>query len=161
MWDLPRPGLEPVSPALAGGFLTTSPPGKSPTNMIFNGWYLLVFWKSKQYGKIWSKMCPFLGPLVHHHPPWSILCSSPKDSVYTVGEGCIKCLRGWGTNLCWLLSIFKDAECNVAWINPHVIDQPLNDLQSCYCEQNYLIIMTFKCIIYRDHSVVKEEICQI
>ena len=28
MWDLPRPGLEPVSPALAGRFLTTAPPGK-------------------------------------------------------------------------------------------------------------------------------------
>ena len=25
MWDLPGPGLEPVSPALAGGFLTTAP----------------------------------------------------------------------------------------------------------------------------------------
>ena len=29
MWDLPGPGLEPVSPALAGGFLTIAPPGKS------------------------------------------------------------------------------------------------------------------------------------
>ena len=29
MWDLPGPGLEPVSPALADGFLTTAPPGKS------------------------------------------------------------------------------------------------------------------------------------
>ena len=28
MWDLPGPGLEPVSPALAGGFLTTAPTGK-------------------------------------------------------------------------------------------------------------------------------------
>ena len=28
MWDLPGPGLEPVSPALAGGFLTTVPQGK-------------------------------------------------------------------------------------------------------------------------------------
>ena len=28
MWDLPRPALEPVSPALAGGFSTTAPPGK-------------------------------------------------------------------------------------------------------------------------------------
>ena len=28
-WDLPGPGIEPVSPALAGGFLTTAPPGKS------------------------------------------------------------------------------------------------------------------------------------
>ena len=29
MWNLPRPELEPVSPASAGGFLTTGPPGKS------------------------------------------------------------------------------------------------------------------------------------
>ena len=28
MWDLPRPGLKPMSPALAGGFLTTALPGK-------------------------------------------------------------------------------------------------------------------------------------
>ena len=28
MWDLPGPGLEPVSPALAGGFSTTVPPAK-------------------------------------------------------------------------------------------------------------------------------------
>ena len=34
MWDLPGPGLEPVSPALAGGFLTTVPPGKSPLNIF-------------------------------------------------------------------------------------------------------------------------------
>ena len=31
MWDLPRPGLEPMSPALAGRFSTTAPPGK-PSN---------------------------------------------------------------------------------------------------------------------------------
>ena len=30
MWDLPGPRLEPMSPALTGGFLTTEPPGKSP-----------------------------------------------------------------------------------------------------------------------------------
>ena len=34
MWDLPRPGLEPVSPALAGRFSTTAPPGKPYS--IFN-----------------------------------------------------------------------------------------------------------------------------
>ena len=28
MWDLPRPGLKPVFPALAGRFSTTAPPGK-------------------------------------------------------------------------------------------------------------------------------------
>ena len=35
MWDLPRPGLEPVSPALAGRFSTTAPPGK-PQCYLFN-----------------------------------------------------------------------------------------------------------------------------
>ena len=34
MWDLPRPGLEPVSPALAGRFSTTAPPGK-PLMVVF------------------------------------------------------------------------------------------------------------------------------
>ena len=29
MWNLPGPGLKPVSPELAGRFLTTGPPGKS------------------------------------------------------------------------------------------------------------------------------------
>ena len=34
MRDLPRPGLEPVSPALAGRFSTTAPPGK-PSQQLF------------------------------------------------------------------------------------------------------------------------------
>ena len=34
MWDLPRPGLEPVSPALAGRFSTTAPPGKPPSYFV-------------------------------------------------------------------------------------------------------------------------------
>ena len=34
MWDLPRPGLEPMSPALAGGFSTTAPPGKPPIDFL-------------------------------------------------------------------------------------------------------------------------------
>ena len=29
LWDFLRPGIEAASPALAGGFLTTGPPGKS------------------------------------------------------------------------------------------------------------------------------------
>ena len=29
-WDLPRPGVEPMLPALAGRFLKTGPPEKSP-----------------------------------------------------------------------------------------------------------------------------------
>ena len=43
MWDLPRPGFEPVSPALAGGLLTTVPPGKSPIIDSLNGFYVESF----------------------------------------------------------------------------------------------------------------------
>ena len=41
MWDLPRPGLETVSPALAGRFSTTAPPGK-PRILAFNNVILSV-----------------------------------------------------------------------------------------------------------------------
>ena len=34
MWDLPRPGLEPVSSALASRFSTTAPPGKSLSSFL-------------------------------------------------------------------------------------------------------------------------------
>ena len=33
-WDPPRPGLEPVSPALAGRLPTTVPPGKPPNQVL-------------------------------------------------------------------------------------------------------------------------------
>ena len=42
MWDLPRPGIEPGSPALAGGFLSTVPPGKSEGSVLVCS-ALLVF----------------------------------------------------------------------------------------------------------------------
>ena len=38
MWDLPRPGLEPVSPALVSGFSTTAPPGKPQSNLEKENW---------------------------------------------------------------------------------------------------------------------------
>ena len=34
MWDLPGPGLEPVSSALAGGFLTIAPLGKPKLDIL-------------------------------------------------------------------------------------------------------------------------------
>ena len=50
MWALPGPGLEPVSPALAGGFLTTVPSGK-PQGIIF---LKHSFKKFYQWGKIYD-----------------------------------------------------------------------------------------------------------
>ena len=43
MWDLPGSGIEPLSPALAGGLFTTEQPGEPWT----------VFWN--KYVPIWSK----------------------------------------------------------------------------------------------------------
>ena len=44
MWDLLGPGIEPVSPALAGGFLTTAPPGKSHFSYFSLKWTTRVWW---------------------------------------------------------------------------------------------------------------------
>ena len=48
MWDLPRPGLEPVSPALAGRFSTTAPPGKPQIidYLLQKVWGKKKFWLS-------------------------------------------------------------------------------------------------------------------
>ena len=35
MWGLPRPGIEPMSPALAGRFFTIEPPREGPKHLIF------------------------------------------------------------------------------------------------------------------------------
>ena len=45
MWDPPRPGLEPVSPALAGRLSTTAPPGK-PRKYFLSFGYTPVLIKS-------------------------------------------------------------------------------------------------------------------
>ena len=34
MWNLPEPGIEPMSRALAGRFSTTGQPGKSPVRFL-------------------------------------------------------------------------------------------------------------------------------
>ena len=66
MWDLSGPGLEPVSPALAGGFLTTAPPGK-PQQLDFSCMpKVRVYYQLKAVSKLiqphpfaWNK-CSFL-----------------------------------------------------------------------------------------------------
>ena len=45
MWDLPRPGPEPVSPALAGRFSTTAPPGKPlKLGSLLQSFYICKNW---------------------------------------------------------------------------------------------------------------------
>ena len=46
MWELPGPGLKPMSSVLAGGFLTTAPPGKSLAGFFFlsSARFYYFFW---------------------------------------------------------------------------------------------------------------------
>ena len=46
MWDL-RPGIKPMSPALAGGFLTTRPPGFY--ELVFITWFKIKIILLKRY----------------------------------------------------------------------------------------------------------------
>ena len=60
MWDLLGPGLKSVSPALAGGFLTTAPPGKSlchTFNSCVGGHFEVVYSLSLAWENAVAKIC--------------------------------------------------------------------------------------------------------
>ena len=47
LWNLPRPGIEPMSPLLIGRFLTAGPPGKSQSKVFnFNKVQFIFFFLS-------------------------------------------------------------------------------------------------------------------
>ena len=54
MWDLPRPGLEPASPALAGRLSTTAPPGK-PGVAVFKTLSENVSWEDDIWIQAWVR----------------------------------------------------------------------------------------------------------
>ena len=69
MWDLPRPGLEPVCPALAGRFSTTAPPGKPEGFFKINFLFRIVLQKS-------YKESSSISPLTHTHTQFALLLTS-------------------------------------------------------------------------------------
>ena len=81
MWDLPGSGLEPVSPALAGRFSTTAPPGK-PRLASFTyhnafeilpcccvGQYVIFLFIAEEYSIIWRYHNLFIYSPVEGHLP--------------------------------------------------------------------------------------------
>ena len=64
MWYPPRPGIKPMYPALAGGFLTSEPPGESHSH-TFN----VTFW-------LVTCIVPLhnYGFLFHWHHTWYVIC---------------------------------------------------------------------------------------
>ena len=81
MWSLAGPGIEPMSPALAGGFLSTVPLGKSINS------YFKCKWCSVHFSSV-AQLCPTLRPHgpqpslpVHHQIP-----ESTETHVHQVGD---------------------------------------------------------------------------
>ena len=55
MWDIPGPGIEPVSPALQGRFLTMGPPGKPHLELFLVFRYYFNSKKKAQKPTGWIK----------------------------------------------------------------------------------------------------------
>ena len=107
MWDLPRPGLEPVSPALAGRLSATAPPGK-PESWIFKK----ITWAPEEKGGqnqgTWGSFPPPLLNIIvfHVHLKFNCSCTLSLPAGYTEATslllwdsspGCITGLQS-GTN---------------------------------------------------------------
>ena len=75
MWDLPRPGLEPVSPASAGRFSTTAPPGKPLSKFLAIIYYFFKYFPSHALFRFfWDSNGINVSSLVYSHRPLR-LCS--------------------------------------------------------------------------------------
>ena len=118
MWSLPRPGIEPISPALAGGFLTTGPPGKSRpvtlmhTHSVVKGKVTVTVSKEimkrtlrRETGRGQSWWVRFqclyfctrvilLGiPLLPYHPLWAQV--TPQKSFVLISSSCAYYISSW------------------------------------------------------------------
>ena len=79
MWDLPRPGLEPVSPALAGRFSTTAPPGK-PDFCYFKPPSLWSLGTASPGQSYVSQLCVCVCVCVQAHCFSSVISKRPKHT---------------------------------------------------------------------------------
>ena len=161
-WDLPRPGLEPASPALAGRFLTTAPPGKSPWNYLSKQSYppagtrgqltLLLLqdlpstapsgslcpWLKHLLGLAWHVLSSCLGC----ENTWLINCRSHLSSVsvvylttfYDLGHRISPSAMGW------IGSHHNTPETNSFWSTFQYIVLPSNKLLKSI---SYLLLFSF------------------
>ena len=99
MWDLPRPGPEPVSPALAGRLSTTAPPGKPGPSLfdrvssLAEGARLLPDVKIKEFISGGASLTCF--SLLEPHMPVS--CPRRQDRPWNrrVDEASVRSQVGW------------------------------------------------------------------
>ena len=119
MWDLPRPRLEPMSPALAGRFSTTAPPGKPP---------LLVKLKKKSF---WF-VCLFWLSLLEMIKTWQRFFFFARWKWRSRGShGCVVPSVWYTLNKCWII---KSQRLAVLW------PQPPSQFSGCIYMRYLLII---------------------
>ena len=118
MWNPPRPGIKPLSSELAGGFLTTGPPGKSWVSFLMalipaRGLHPHDLITSQRTHLLIpgvcccclpAKSCPTL-----FGPPQTIACQAPLSMKFTRQEyetrvGCHFLFRGpsWPRDRTWV-----------------------------------------------------------
>ena len=98
MWDLPRPGLEPGSPALAGRFSTTAPPGKPNFFFFFN----VFVWRSRQWSEPAKRLCLFCNLFWLH---WVFVAALQLSLVAASGSYSLFPCAGF--SLRWLLLLWS------------------------------------------------------
>ena len=105
MWDLPRPGIEPVSPALAGGFLTTSHQGSPRVRYFqwkdFKNWSNCTLKRPRCTGVVY-KWQPANTPLFTQNNYFYYFLSLQR--LKTRDSGFDKALQAVPTNQLWNLS---------------------------------------------------------
>ena len=110
MWDLLGPGFKPVSPALAGGFLTTAPPRKSLECLLRGPKYVLswplpltydavIIFLLGNYNNFPSSLCYFITAYISLLPELLFLNTNLIWSLLTFSRS-------------WALSHYLSAEWN-------------------------------------------------
>ena len=77
MWGLPRPGVGPLSPVLAGGFFIPEPPGKS---------YVLLSKELVQAMPVTPRVAVWFGPegllrVDLDSNPWAVVLDFPELNI--------------------------------------------------------------------------------
>ena len=109
MWDLPRSGIKPMSPALASEFLTTGPPGRSLCLSFWALLYLLILQDPSDSSCIFScfisRIIPFSqGPRFLFFFFFFFFWESHLETRLLALSGIYLWFEGSLVNMCWLPS---------------------------------------------------------
>ena len=170
MWDPPRPGLEPVSPTLAGRFSTTAPPGKPWEFFIHSGyksfsdiWFASIFFQSdscilfllRTFFK--GRNCQFINVFL-----FRIMLLSPRNLCFTQSH------RNFLQPL--LLEVFEFkvlhfrvvynlrwvnlCVCGEGWIEVNCLHIDIHLFHHHLLKRLFLSLLNYSCTIFKDEMYI-------